>query len=61
MPCQTDKTALIHEIAKRHLGLETLATRNSDNLDFHDLPVWSIEAALEAAFEAGRSAAETHR
>ena len=41
-------------IAARHLHLETLATRNSDGLDFHELAVWSIRAALEAAFEAGR-------
>lgn len=42
------------EIAARHLHLETLETRNSDSLDFHDVAVWSIRAALEAAYEAGR-------
>ena len=40
--------------ASRHLHLETLETRNSDGLDFHEVAVWSIRAALEAAFEAGR-------
>jgi hypothetical protein len=42
------------EIATRHLNLETLETRNSDSLDFHDMAVWSIRQALEAAYEAGR-------
>ena len=49
---QRDTT--LAEIAARHLHLETLETRNSDSLDFHDMAVWSIKAALEAAYEAGR-------
>ena len=49
---QRDKT--IAEIASKHLHLETLETRNRDSLDFHDMAVWSIKAALEAAYEAGR-------
>ena len=40
-------------IAKKHLGIETLQTRNSDRLDFHDAAVWCIRDALEAAFKAG--------
>ena len=44
----------IQQIAQKHLGIETLETRNSDRLDFHDLAVWSLEAALKAAFEAGQ-------
>ena len=46
----------LQNIAKQHLGIETLATRKSDGLDFHDLAVWSIEAALKAAYEAGSQA-----
>jgi uncharacterized protein DUF6900 len=42
-------------IAKEHLGLETLETRKSDALDFSDQAVWSIRAALEAAYEAGKA------
>jgi len=49
---QRDKT--LAEIATQHLDLETLETRNSDSLDFHDMAVWSIRAALEATYEAGR-------
>ena len=48
----------IADIAKSHLHLETLETRNSDSLDFHDMSVWSIKAALEAAYEAGRQSRE---
>jgi len=53
---QRDRT--LAEIASRHLHLETLETRNSDSLDFHDMAVWSIKAALEAAYEAGRQSRE---
>ena len=49
---QRDTT--LADIAAKHLHLETLKTRNSDSLDFHDMAVWSIKAALEAAYEAGR-------
>ncbi|HPW05314.1 MAG TPA: hypothetical protein PK173_14000 [Dokdonella sp.] len=40
-------------IAQKHLGIETLETRRSDSLDFHDAAVWCIRDALEAAFKAG--------
>ena len=39
---QRDTT--LAEIAAKHLHLETLETRNSDSLDFHDMAVWSIKA-----------------
>jgi hypothetical protein len=45
-------------IARKHLGLETLATRSRDQLDFHSLAVWCIADALEAAYQAGRAAAK---
>ncbi len=44
---------LFTKIANKHLGIETLQTRNADGLDFHDLAVWCIKDALEAAFKAG--------
>ena len=53
---KTKKT--LEQIAREHLGIETLATRNSDHLDFHDVAVWSVAKALEAAYEAGRQAVE---
>ena len=33
-------------------------TRGSDGLDFHDLAVWQIKQALQAAYEAGRASAK---
>ena len=40
-------------IAEKHLFIETLETRNADRLDFHEVAVWSVRDALEAAFKAG--------
>ncbi len=42
------------QIAKQHLGIETLETRKSDALDFHEVSVWGIVQALDAAYRAGR-------
>jgi len=50
------RDTLLLEIAERHLFVETLETRNSDRLDFHEHAVWAIRSALEAAYEAGRRA-----
>jgi hypothetical protein len=47
----------LQKIALDHLFIETMETRHSDRLDFHDVSVWGIKSALEAAFEAGRKAA----
>lgn len=41
-------------IAKEELFIETLETRYSDRLDFHDVSVWGVKKALELAFELGR-------
>jgi hypothetical protein len=43
-------------IARRVLGIPTLATRNSDDLDFHEIAVWSLQEALRLAHAAGRKA-----
>jgi hypothetical protein len=50
------REALILGIAQRRFFIVTLETRNRDRLDFHDVAVWAIHAALEDAFEAGRRA-----
>ena len=47
----------LQQIALDHLFVATLETRSSDTLDFHDLSVWAIKTALQAAFEPGRNAA----
>ena len=44
----------LQKITIDHLFIETLETRNSDRLDFHDVSVWAVKAALQAAFEAGQ-------
>jgi len=44
------------KIAREILDLETLETRRMDSLDFHELAVWEIREALEAAYNAGRQA-----
>ncbi len=53
---QAYKDTTVNEIAQRILRIDTLETRKSDSLDFHDCAVWNIKEALEAAFEAGRKA-----
>jgi hypothetical protein len=50
------RDAQLLEIAQRQFRIETLETQNWDRLDFHDVAVWAIRAALEEAFEAGRRA-----
>ena len=51
---------LLDQIAKQHLFIETLETQHSDRLDFHDVSVWGVKSALQAAYEAGLKAAETN-
>ena len=46
-------TEIIDRIAKKFLDIDTLESRHSDELDFHDLAVCSISKALRAAFDAG--------
>ncbi len=52
------KDELFKQIAQQHLAIETLEERKSDSLDFKEVAVWSVKAALEAAFEAGKAAAK---
>jgi len=47
----------IRAIAERVFKLTTLETRKSNRLDFHDIAVWRVREALEAAYEAGFKAA----
>ena len=57
----TRRGAALAKIARDVLGIETLETRKSDEADFHDLAVWSIEKALQAAYEAGLANANVYR
>jgi hypothetical protein len=45
--------ALLTQIAQRILRIETLESRRRDSLDFHDVSVWELRDALEAAYNAG--------
>jgi hypothetical protein len=54
---ETASKTAIAEIARRLLHLDTLESRNSDSLDFHELAVWQVKEALLVAFAAGQAAA----
>lgn len=53
-----DVEKTIESIAQKCLSIETLETRNSDSLDFHDVSAWQLRNALLCAFEAGRQASQ---
>jgi hypothetical protein len=55
------RAAAVAEIAQTVLDLETVRSRGRDELDFPELGIWQIRAALEAAFEAGRLAGSRGR
>lgn len=42
------------KISREHLSIETLTTRKSDSLDFYDVSVWGVVAALNEAYELGK-------
>ena len=52
-PAIEDTPRGLSEIAFGFLDIPTLVTRKSDSLDFYNVAVWAVEAALTAAFEAG--------
>ena len=52
------KQRVIEKIALEHLHIETLETQNRDRYDFHDVAVWSLKSALEAAYAAGALSAQ---
>jgi len=52
---------IFEQIAKDHLHIDNLETQNLDRLDFHEVAVWNIRAALEAAYNAGRTSGKTDK
>ena len=52
-----DLNKLLEQIALKHFFIETLETQHRDRLDFHDVSVWAVKSALEAAYAAGHAAA----
>jgi len=51
----------LEQIAPEHLGIETLTARKRDCLDFHEVSVWGVKAALEAAYDAALAKAKAYR
>ena len=49
----TSQDQLFTQIASQHLGIDTPETRNSGSLDFHEVAVWTLREALQAAYLAG--------
>ena len=43
----------LEDIAEKHLGCETLKTRNMCYLDFYNISVWQIKNALKEAYQLG--------
>lgn len=54
---------LLLGIARKHCHaeIETLETRRSDRLDFHEVSVWGLRAALRAAYSLGVASAAPAR
>ncbi len=48
------KEQIFARIAKEELHIDTLVESKSGD-DFHEVAVWTVKAALEAAYEAGRA------
>jgi len=44
----------LSKIALENLGMETLETRWSDKIDFHNVAVWNIKNALWMAYYCGK-------
>lgn len=55
-PMNKALSKVLTDIARKHLQLTTLVTRNMDSLDFKEQAVWGIKNALLAAYEAGAKA-----
>lgn len=46
---------ILEIVAKKHLRIPTLEPRNMDSLDFHNVSVWELKAALRHAYGCGRA------
>ena len=51
----------LEAIARDHLNIETLESRNMDSLDFHEVSVQAVQSALLAAWLGGIEEAEQQR
>ena len=55
------RDAVLTAIAQRVLDIETLETRDSDRLDFHEVSAATLRTALREAWMAGYEQAVTDR
>jgi hypothetical protein len=53
MSAVSEMDLVLNDIAKRTMNICNLETQNRDSADFHEVAVWSVQAALTAAFAAG--------
>lgn len=52
--------ARVEEVARKLLGIQTLRAQGMDRLDFHEVSVWGLEAALMEAYRLGQESAKTN-
>lgn len=55
-----ERDLTLQNIAEIILHIETLETRYSDSLDFHEVSAWGLKEALQAAYQAGQGAAKAN-
>lgn len=51
------RDAQLAALARKHLRIETIETRNSDALDFHEIDVAGLKRLMIAVYSAGYEAA----
>jgi hypothetical protein len=61
MTNDTGLDELFTQIARRYLSIKTLRERRLDQLDFHEVSVWGVKSALQAAYDAGLNAARAKK
>lgn len=52
---RSEVSASLAAIAKSILDVPTLEARMRDSLDFHEVAVWDVKAALEAGYLVGKA------
>jgi hypothetical protein len=57
----SDLDELFTQIARQYLSIKTLKERGFDHLDFHEVSVWDVKSALQAAYDAGLNVARAKK
>lgn len=50
---KVNKNAAFDAIVKYYANIDTLETRKSDNLDFHEISVWNLKSCMDEAYKLG--------